>query len=358
MNKRNGKIEFLRIIFCLMVIFTHITTRLDLKPLGHLTLFLHGNFGVEFFFLISGYLMAASAFKDTETSCSKATGKFIYKKLLGFFPHYLIVFTYSILIEFVLRPTPIYEEIKRLIDYLPHLLMIGTTGIQMERILTFYVEWYLSAMIIGMMILYPCLIKFKHSFSRIICPLTSILLIGYMCHIVGTMSNAETWLLGDLIHIKLVRGIAEMAMGIFTYELASKIRTLKFSRSDKTFLTFIEILCILFPIGYAASDLNTAYAAHAFYLLAIGVTLIFSNCTYFHRIFQNRTVYFLGRHSLAMYLCHPLFLYLFCGYFPGIPTTYSIIGVLTGTLITSVIVQYLGDKLSICIQNKIRQLTA
>ncbi len=55
--KKNGKIELLRFVFALTVVIFH----LNVDWYNHgLQLMYHGNMGVEFFFLVSGFLMARS----------------------------------------------------------------------------------------------------------------------------------------------------------------------------------------------------------------------------------------------------------------------------------------------------------
>ena len=67
--KRNGKIELLRFIASVYVLMFHIDKYvLKLPPFKFsneisLAFFPHGSVGVEFFFLVSGYLMARTAFK-------------------------------------------------------------------------------------------------------------------------------------------------------------------------------------------------------------------------------------------------------------------------------------------------------
>lgn len=65
--QRNGKIELLRFIFCMAVLLFHcekyVLGEPSLEKGYHLSLFCHGSMGVEFFFLVSGFLMAKSISK-------------------------------------------------------------------------------------------------------------------------------------------------------------------------------------------------------------------------------------------------------------------------------------------------------
>ena len=62
LKARNGKIEFLRFLFCIIVLLYHIaesTIGLKYEILDNITFFGKGYFCVEFFFIVSGYLMAS-----------------------------------------------------------------------------------------------------------------------------------------------------------------------------------------------------------------------------------------------------------------------------------------------------------
>ena len=58
-NKRNGAIDLLKFLFSLMIVIYH--GRLFANAEN--PLFRAGKIGVEFFFIVSGYLMAAKAEK-------------------------------------------------------------------------------------------------------------------------------------------------------------------------------------------------------------------------------------------------------------------------------------------------------
>ena len=101
MNNRgkNAVIEFMRFLFASAVVVFH--SQLDLwkkgKVLGTLAghkliLFRNGYIGVEFFFIVSGFLMARSVYrlinKETQYTLGEETGIFIWKKMKALFPYY------------------------------------------------------------------------------------------------------------------------------------------------------------------------------------------------------------------------------------------------------------------------------
>ena len=87
--KRNGKIELLRFIFCMGVLFFHIDKYLLNAPVYNLgpirlSFFHHGAMGVEFFFLVSGFFMARSVYRQLSAGSIDLADKAIAKNSLMF----------------------------------------------------------------------------------------------------------------------------------------------------------------------------------------------------------------------------------------------------------------------------------
>lgn len=70
MKQRNGTIDFLKFIFAVIIVIFHGSQKLTDD--SSLQIFKSGRLGVEFFFLVSGYMMAASAEKQIAKKSSGA----------------------------------------------------------------------------------------------------------------------------------------------------------------------------------------------------------------------------------------------------------------------------------------------
>ena len=88
-KKRNGEIDLLRFIFSSMIVIHHYNASFNFNILEN------GYIAVEFFFLLSGYLMAQSAYKITSkkdklesSEIADSTWSFIIKKVKAFYPYY------------------------------------------------------------------------------------------------------------------------------------------------------------------------------------------------------------------------------------------------------------------------------
>ena len=63
MDRRNGKIELMRFVFCMCVLFFHFNGdfwRGGKMLTEHISFFASGYYGVEYFFPLSGFLTAKS----------------------------------------------------------------------------------------------------------------------------------------------------------------------------------------------------------------------------------------------------------------------------------------------------------
>ena len=82
--RRNGKIEILRFVFCVLVLLFHAEGLVPggVKLPGFFSFFENGAIGVEFFFIVSGFFMAKSALKSpADEKLGSETISFMSKKI-------------------------------------------------------------------------------------------------------------------------------------------------------------------------------------------------------------------------------------------------------------------------------------
>jgi peptidoglycan/LPS O-acetylase OafA/YrhL len=308
-SRRNGKIELYRFIFSMYVLFFHMGKYL-LPPQkftdgAELGFFRHGAMGVEFFFLVSGWLMAASVSRKL---AAKGEGEkpfvpkegldFLKRKYLSLMPQHIpafvIAFTVYVYIR-ELRPTAI---IKAFVDSLPNLFLIQMSGANFTN--PNHLEWYISAMLIAMALLYPILTKYYDAFAKYIAPLAALLICGYLIYTDKKLTGVTTWT--GLCFKAVLRAVAEVSLGFASFELSAYLGKKQFTKGQRIFLTLTEIGCLSGVTLYTVSLLSTKYELYCLALLFVMVTLAFSGVTYGNEVLSNGFVCFLGKLSLPVYL--------------------------------------------------------
>ena len=184
MNKtRNGEIDFLRFVFILLIVMLHLTEGI----------FPQGNISVEFFFTLSGFLMARHAERIAEQrslsldSVADETWAYIKGKFQSFYRYYFAAFVLVVLHNCILLKKGFLTIIKNLFGSIPTLtltfffLNYDTVSFEVGA------SWYLSAMLIAMFILYPILLKNYRFAVKIVFPLIAVLLLGYEQAVNGTI---------------------------------------------------------------------------------------------------------------------------------------------------------------------------
>jgi len=128
-SNKNNSIELMRFLFTSCILCFHIAGVLwgrkkVIYELGafNIMFFRNGAIGVEFFFLVSGYLLAASVFRENTADCNKEkhlyiaeTTHFIWKKLKSIWPYYIPVCALVIFDDwFFMQSIDTVELIKKL----------------------------------------------------------------------------------------------------------------------------------------------------------------------------------------------------------------------------------------------------
>ncbi len=304
MKGRNGKIELMRFVFALCILLGHINLKVwnSTKTFGSFTLSRRGYLGVEFFFLVAGWLMAKSVARQNAAGACESAGEdtalFLWKKVKGLLPYHLSVCALAA-ISLALR-APV-EMPGTLLVRLPGVLFLQNTGMLGESNPLIAMEWYLSAMLIAMALLYPLSRRWYRTTVCYLAPLTAIVLLGWMVHETGYLSGTREylgfWLKGNW------RAIAEIALGMSCYEVSQMLGRRAWTQRQRFCLTAAEAVCYLLSLGYMFSDLGTEYELLVLFLLTAAVTLSFSNAGVLTSApFDNRLCAYLGAITLPLYL--------------------------------------------------------
>ena len=295
---RVGTVDFFKFIFSMIIVFCHANNFFS-RPGSYFAM--SGFIAVEFFFIVSGYLLAAKASKFKGGSVWEADLAMLRGKFLHIFPYLFLSNIVAHVAYSLPKSTP--QEIW-------HRMLFSTTdffAVQMEGYPGFIgsgVSWYLSALFMVSFIIYPLLCTHRKLFSRYIAPISAVFLLGYISKTVYGLSYPDYWY-GHMFE-GMLRGFAEMSLGCAAFELKGWLDT--DDDKNRRIYGFFEIG------GYAATILALFHKEsdiHDFLivpLIFMCVSISFSNKSALARLFSGKITgpvsNWLGIFSLSIYLNH------------------------------------------------------
>ena len=360
-KKRNGAIDLWRFVFAAILVIFH-SSMLDIEMLHpgeeYVFPFRLGSLSVEFFLLTSGFLFAKSMNKNREnnTLSWKGTWTFMKGKLMSFYPAFLICLILTFIVtnatyyfchvEPYVKGASLTENIKNLFIGFGRLLYEATLlrnfGMDFDRLLD--QAWYLSAMLLVMLLLYPLYAKNKRRFEYYIAPLITVVLLGFLFlhgqSLLNPSKKLELLYKYPLTYKGNVRAMAEICLGVVCWRVCEWLKKIDFTRLGKAVLAFVELFgygfaiaymsvmaradCTLFwrrvsvavaPLageGFEPDELTQSSPFNAIqfvllFFLAVSVIITFSEKSAISPLFRHPFFTALGQFSLYPYLLYTIF---------------------------------------------------
>lgn len=298
----------LRFLFTVAVLLHH--SRFAFS--GETRYFEGGWIGVEFFFIVSGYLMAAYEDRLPAFSGKDANGEllaqdsfsFVKRKLAGLLPYY----TFAALAGFIVWSLPLPEQFsivpiaKKGITVLWNFVFPYSAGFPDKYYEYLGYSWYISALIWGSMILFPLLRRNRKTFVYILAPLITIFGLGTYAYLFGTlgMVSEDYYLLSSGI----IRGLAELSLGCICYSCSQKLKAIRFTKAGSTILSAIEVLGIsIIAIWITFKGGGQGISSFMLlFLIAACVTLAFSGKSGTAFLLPEKTSILSGKFCYALYI--------------------------------------------------------
>ncbi len=300
-QKRTGNMDFWKFIFSIVIVLYHSVYLLEpAKRWDSYSLLRGGNIGVEFFAIVSGFLMAASAAKKGEIGSYSELGEetfhFIIRKIKVFFAYYCIAFILNFFIIELYTPGTVITAENTAYSIWGLLLM------RMSGVHGYYPvapAWYLSAMLLIMLPMYPLLRKYKKSFTHIIAPMAVIFGIGYLSQKYGDLQISTS-----VLSAGMIRMLMDISLGCCAYELSRALAKISFNPRMKYIFGVIELACFLGVILMSEYVWASQLQFIQLLLLAVGVTIGFSGQSVLTESLSGKWTGSLANWSLIVYFCH------------------------------------------------------
>lgn len=215
-DKNTNAIQFWRIIFTLMIAIYHFDC--FYPKFGETYGLVDGGYiGVEFFFIVSGYLLTQKSKEHKLTALQYLVNRF--KRL---YPMYIIAFTTSFLFANIcVEHNGMKVIVYNLLHNADEILMLHLFGTnKASNALYNAVTWYISAMFIVGYIIYWLMINHHKSFVEFLAPLSVMVIYSYFYRVYG---NSIQWHITNEFYLNtgLMRAFAGMSLGVIGYELSA-----------------------------------------------------------------------------------------------------------------------------------------
>jgi len=297
-NKRNGKVEFWRFVFSIIIVLHHSRALVGDKN----CLFLGGSLAVEFFFLVSGYLMMASADRMAQKApaagnLGKETFSFIMKKAKSVYPAMLIAWFMALGVVTFAKDKQFWDLFVDSFFEVTLLKMSGLPSISVNGVV-----WYISSMLLCMAILYPLIRKFPEFMKNIGLLLIVVLALGYLGGEFNGPRNPLQWI--EFTRKGNVRGLAEIAIGALLFIGVQRFQNARLTCAGKWAVTAAEWLLHIAAILYMYYEKAGSRDFFVLLLMAVAVGLSFSHKGIDADLFDNGLFMWLGKYSFYLFLGH------------------------------------------------------
>lgn len=290
MLEQRNSIGFWRIVFTYLIVALHYGYSKGWK------------LGVEFFFILSGVLMAFEY--DVHKTKYKT---YIAKRILRLWPHYIFSVVIFIIVSAVRGGWNVSRILTELRNSVLEIVMLQSLGIG-EFAKNHAAVWYVSTLFISSLILYA-IIRIRKCIIKIILFITFIgigyfsqYIFGAMCIITYNSPYGICLLPG------LVRGISEMSLGICCYYVGRYLKKKNVWNTSHRW-NMLEMICMMAVIIYTYIYLNN----HIYIILAFCVAITISFFSE-HKLLANTRINKFSGITYAIYLNHITILILFEGY--------------------------------------------
>lgn len=312
--KRNGLIECLRLMFTMYVLLHHSA----FVSHGEEAMFKSGWLGVEFFFLLSGYLMAreeAHMPSGNVDTLGPDTFRFISKKIKRLFPYLAFAFIVNFVVWSIPSSRFSAQYVEHAISGLLNFIFAYSAGFHSEDFFYIGYSWYISAMILTMVFLFPLLRKNRKTFMYVYAPLIVFFGMGLFAFMYGRVGYAisDDWILSNGI----LRASFDLCLGCLSYTVSEKLKSYNFTHFGAQLLSAALLLgtaIVSYRIIFLGA--NSINDFLLIFLLALIIAIAFSEKASISFSLGEKASTFWGNFSYAIYITSNCWSYFIARMFP------------------------------------------
>lgn len=281
MTQKSSTIEFYRYAFMVVLLAWH----------GGTNFFQNGYLVVEFFFILSGYLLMESFLRKPKTAV-----QYTVDKLKRMYLEYFVALCFSFLYFGLLRNLFYHTLSMELIfKFIYEMFLLQDIGLFNNGGFN-PPTWYFSVLIWGGALLYYLLNKWTELSTHLFIPIISLISLAFLCNQGNSLEVYNNY---GGIHLSLMRGIAEMGVGIllcvFAHSQYNKIRNSK----------WIDYFAIVaFIMTFYLFDAEENYDKYVFLTFPIIIFAGMQKKGFLNTIFRRKIWLKLGGITYDMYLIH------------------------------------------------------
>lgn len=282
-DRKDNMISFWRIVFTYGVVLFHLFNQYE-----HWT---GWDIGVEFFFVVSGWLLAADLKKYNRTPYG-----YTLHRIKRLYPEYFMAFIVS-------AACMIYANKMSVNDTL---VWLEGDGIKELLCIHYWpwwdvpyannASWYVCILLVAGLFLYSLCKRVPGIAKEIIIPIAIIVGLTYSYRTYGSLLTE--FYEGIWYHHRFVRGFLEMGIGILLFDFNEKYSIYLKNKAVQIF-GFVILLITFIAAYYRKGKIEYLYLL----LISIGVAISFNT----NLIFQSKILAFFNKISYSIYLNHIIF---------------------------------------------------
>lgn len=353
-NKRNGMIDLMRFILTCSVVMIHLITGYLKERIGFLR---GGTIAVEFFFVLSGFLLAASADRaNKDQPLWQATWKTMKGKVCGIWPVWIVALGARMVTKIITGNMGLGKIRLMVEESTSGYLMLTQLGLIDNAAIKF--SWYIPVMLLCSLALYPVLFRKRKEFTYTLAPLVTIFGLTYMFKATGSLFTRNVWI--GFTWSATVRGLCEMCLGVIAYEASAWMKNRfsgKLTKTGRTLFTVLELGILAYPMYYIITRLRVEVQLGILLGFAAFIAVCFANLSWTGEVIKGRFWGWLGKFSLALYLAQGVPSELLHGFYdshPDLRMRYFILLYFAVAFVAAFMVHY-GAQLLIFVSRKVKK---